>query len=125
MPCPENVIGKGFDKHPENINRKGYPKGQKNRSTILRELLALVDDDGKNKEYKINEAVILKAISGDVAAYKEIQDTMYGKVPDKVLNAETTPEELEKDVTSAVLKKLTDEELQEIKNATFDVTNGS
>ena len=25
MPKPENIIGKGFDKHPENINRKGRP----------------------------------------------------------------------------------------------------
>ena len=26
MPKPENVVGKGFEKHPERINRKGRPK---------------------------------------------------------------------------------------------------
>jgi hypothetical protein len=26
MPKPENIKNKGFDKHPENINRKGAPK---------------------------------------------------------------------------------------------------
>jgi len=26
MPKPENIIGKGFDKRPQNINKKGAPK---------------------------------------------------------------------------------------------------
>lgn len=26
MPKPENIIGKGFDKRPENINKKGRPR---------------------------------------------------------------------------------------------------
>lgn len=113
MANPENLIGHGFDENPDRIG-KGRPKGLKNRSTILREILALVDPDGTNKEYKINEAVILKAIGGDVSAYKEIQDTMYGKVPDKVLQAETTPEELHRDVTEEVLKDVPTEKLERL-----------
>ena len=26
MPNPQKIIGKGFDKHPEHINRNGRPK---------------------------------------------------------------------------------------------------
>jgi hypothetical protein len=35
---PEKLKGKGFDKFPEHINKKGRPKG-KSISTILKELL--------------------------------------------------------------------------------------
>ena len=36
MPKPENIIGKGFDKHPENINKKGRGISIKNQ---LKEIL--------------------------------------------------------------------------------------
>jgi len=113
MANPENLIGQGFDKKPERIG-KGRPKGLKNRSTILREILALARKDGKTNEYSINEAIMLKAMSGDVAAYKEIQDTMYGKIPDKVLTAETDAGSLERDVTAEALKHVPTEELEKI-----------
>ena len=77
MPNPENIRGKGFDKHPENINKKGYPKGVKNRSTILKELLAIGDT-----EKEVNNAIIKLALQGDVRAYQEIMDTVYGKNKD-------------------------------------------
>ena len=114
MSNPENIRGQGFHTNPERINKAGYPKGQKNRSTILRELLALAREDGKTNEYSINEAIILKAQTGDVAAYKEIQDTMYGKIPDKVLTAETEPENLDRDVTEEALKHVPTEVLEKI-----------
>jgi len=41
MPKPENIIGKGFDKHPENINRKGQP------ISIKRQLKELLAKDGE------------------------------------------------------------------------------
>ena len=41
MPKPENIIGKGFDVHPENINRKGYEKGLPNRSTVAKYINSL------------------------------------------------------------------------------------
>lgn len=64
-------------------NPAGRPVGSKNRSTILREILEMVNkESGLTKEYHINDALANKALSGDVAAYKEIMDTVYGKTPD-------------------------------------------
>ena len=39
MPKPENIIGKGFDKRPENINKKGRPPSIKNelKSILLKD----------------------------------------------------------------------------------------
>ena len=90
MPNPDNIKGKGFDHHPENIG--GRPKGAKNRSTILRkwiETAAKVTDPETKKTFtgtiedKVKLALITKALSGDVAAIKEIDDTLYGKIADK------------------------------------------
>jgi hypothetical protein len=95
-------------------NPSGKPKGAKNRSTVIRELLALKAEGGRDNEYRMMSALLEKACTGDVAAVKEIQDTMYGKTPDKMLSAETTPEELERDVTGEVLKKIPTEELEAV-----------
>jgi len=73
-------------------NPNGRPKGSKNRSTILRELADLmieVDTLSGLKERvpadtAINMALMRKAMTGDVAAIKEYQDTLYGKVADKL-----------------------------------------
>lgn len=113
MTNPENIQGQGFHTNPERIGG-GRPKGVKNRSTTLKELLALARKDGKTNEYGINEAIMLKAMAGDVSAYKEIQDTLYGKIPDKVLTAETDAESLERDVTEEALKHVPTEELEKI-----------
>lgn len=97
-------------------NLKGKPKGTKHRSTVIRELLALNGDDGVNNEYKMMDALLKKAQTGDVSAVKEIQDTMYGKIPDKVLTAETEPENLDIDVTDELLKHVPTDKLEEIIN---------
>jgi len=74
-------------KKGESGNAKGYPKGVPNRSTVLRKVLAMkmtVKDPLTEKDRKttVEEAVILglvaRAISGDVAAVREVLDTMYG-----------------------------------------------
>lgn len=80
-------------------NPKGYPKGRKNRSTIIKEFLNLTlkRADGTNmpnplnadqKAMTVEEAVIAalikKALSGHILAIQEIQDTVYGKMKDKV-----------------------------------------
>lgn len=79
-------------------NPAGRPKGSRNRSTILNELLQLpvLDSKGKKKinpldkkdkhisyEKLIMIALIKKAAEGDVKAIREIQDTMYGKIKDE------------------------------------------
>ena len=38
MPKPENLIGQGFDKHPERINKKGRPPVQSLKA-ILKKLI--------------------------------------------------------------------------------------
>lgn len=91
MSGSDNITGKGFDAHPENINRKGREVGSKNRATVLRELLDVKitreDLDGNKTKMTVEQAVIqalaLKALSGDVPAIKEWQDTLHGKIADK------------------------------------------
>jgi hypothetical protein len=80
-------------------NPSGRPLGSKNRSTVLKELLGLklrkadggfvahpLDPDKKQitAEEAVAAALIKKALKGDVAAIREIQDTIYGKIKDKM-----------------------------------------
>ena len=73
MPHPENIVGNGFEKHPERINKKGRPK----KIPSLDLLLADIFDE---KEM----AAILKALQkiakkGNVKAAEVILDRAYGK----------------------------------------------
>lgn len=72
-------------------NPTGKPKGALNRATILKRYLAtnLKDNpsdipfelEGKiTVEEAIALALIKKALSGDISAIKEIQDTVHGKM---------------------------------------------
>lgn len=55
-------------------NPAGRTKGSKNRSTIVRELLEMNDN-----EYKMHQTQIKKAIEKeDTAAYKAVLDSAYG-----------------------------------------------
>jgi hypothetical protein len=81
-------------------NPKGKPKGAKNRSTIIKEILGLmvkkVDADGKpvwqSKEYLMVEALVNKAIEkGDVNAFNAIYNNLYGNLKDTV-DVNTTEE---------------------------------
>lgn len=86
----------GFKKG-QSGNPAGRPKGAKNRSTLLKELLELtvrsktgmmkhpLDPSKKSIDYQtaVMVALIKKAMSGDVKAIQEIQDTMYGKIKDE------------------------------------------
>ncbi len=74
-------------------NPNGRPKGAKNRSTIIKEILGLmvkkVDADGKpvwqSKEYLMVEALVNKAIDkGDVNAFNTIYNNLYGNLKDTV-----------------------------------------
>ena len=123
MANPENIQGQGFHTNPERINKAGYPAGKKNRSTVIKELLALKTEDGKDNEYRMMWALLEKACTGDVSAVKEIQDTMYGKIPDKVINAETDLETLERDVTAEALKHVPTEELEKLMEDNMEDNN--
>jgi len=82
-------------------NPAGRPKGARSRSTVLAEYAGLkVKKNGLSgeeleataEEFAIM-ALIKKAWEGDVAAIKEIQDTLYGKITDKteLTGAEGSP----------------------------------
>lgn len=77
-PFPKGVSG----------NPKGRPKGSRNRSTIIRELLML-----DNNEEAIHNAQIEKAKEGDTGAYKAVLDSAYGmptqQIDQKNTNIET------------------------------------
>ena len=69
-------------------NPKGRPKGSRNRSTVAREWLELVQSmqnpiTGLEEELEQQDimtlALIKKANEGDVSAYKELMDSAYGK----------------------------------------------
>lgn len=85
MANPENLKGQGFHTNSERINRRGRPKGSRNRSTIVRELLEAkaTDGDGQIAD-QMTRQLILKAMEGDVRAFKELMDSAYGKVKDTV-----------------------------------------
>ena len=75
-------------------NPNGKPKGTKNRATILKEFLGLKLKNNPDSDFDLPEgvtveqgimlALIKKASEGDVAAIKELQDTLHGKMTDKV-----------------------------------------
>ena len=88
MPTPENIIP---PKKGEVRNPNGKPKGTRNRSTIVREWLEVTQKlknpiTGENEELSqadmITLALISKARKGDVAAFKELMDSGFGKNPD-------------------------------------------
>lgn len=80
-PFPKGVSG----------NPLGRPPGIPDRRRISKEVAEVLIDaewvDGKTvkmgAEYAMVAALWRKAIAGDVAAIKEIQDTLHGKIPDK------------------------------------------
>lgn len=89
MPHPENIIP---PKKGERRNPNGRPKGSKNRATVLKKWISISakikhpENDSTIKgtmEDKVNLALLTKALTGDVQAIKEINDTLYGKIPDK------------------------------------------
>jgi len=78
-------------------NPNGRPVGSKNRATILKKYMDLPISnipalaklagglpEGCTIEDAINIALIREAAKGDVAAVKEVHDTLHGKITDKV-----------------------------------------
>ena len=77
MPKPENIIGKGFDKRPGNINKNGRPK-----MPDLKEAIAeVVGEEGVNK---IIRAIRDRANKGDTKAAELILDRFYGKLKNEM-----------------------------------------
>ncbi len=79
--------------------RGSRPKGSKDRSTILRHWLEakLTAENPLTGEIetltahdRIALALISKALTGDVMAIREIQDSLHGKIPDVSRSSGTT-----------------------------------
>jgi len=80
---PQNLKDKGFDKRPENINRKGRPKKLPGLDEILANVLG-TDGLNKSEAEKIIEALKNKALKGDVKAAELLLERGYGKVRPKI-----------------------------------------
>lgn len=98
FPSKENQIKPGEVRNPF-----GRPVGSKNRATVLKQILesqalktinkSLASKLGDDPDFvpttieeQVLASLVLQAISGDVAALKEVQDTVFGKLTDKVEN---------------------------------------
>lgn len=78
MPKPENIKGKGFDKHPENRNNKGRPPVLPELKTAIAKLLSEKSGDYTALD-AILKALFKRALSGDVRAAQELLDRGFGK----------------------------------------------
>lgn len=89
MPNPENLkppFPKGVSGNPA-----GKKRGTKNRGTALKKLFKIKTTFGHpvnegetidgNVEDKMAVALIARALAGDVNAFREAMDSVYGKVP--------------------------------------------
>ena len=95
---PKQLIGKGFDAHPEHRQGNGRKKGSRNRATIYREMLELeaikslqAKEHGipvKSVGDQIAASMVVKAIAGDVSAANHCMDGAHGKIPDKIANTD-------------------------------------
>jgi len=74
-------------------NPNGRPKGSRNRSTIVKEVLQMLSKEDNpltgQEEWLTNEqrmtiSILLKALKGDVNAYKALMDSAYGTAKDTV-----------------------------------------
>jgi hypothetical protein len=75
---PENIKGKGFDKHPENINKEGRPRKLPDLDNLLIEILG--DHVTKESMKSVLLALRKKAASGDIRAIELLLDRCYGKI---------------------------------------------
>lgn len=93
---------KPFGKN-NNANPNGRPKGSRNRSTILKELLDLEDN-----ELKMHMAQIKKAIDlSDTSAYNAVLDSAYGKAQQQT-DITTNGQSLKDDVTPIMFTQTKD-----------------
>lgn len=95
----------GFDKRPNDINRKGAPKKEWTWAGLIRKMVDELDlKDNKVLKEKMVKSIINKAIAGDVSAFKELSNRTDGLPQAKL------------DITSKNKEILTNEQINEILN---------
>ena len=98
----------------------GRTKGSRSRSTIVREWLEATEsmknpitgESEKLTQYDIiTLALIQKARKGDVQAFKELMDSSFGKIPDKLLaeNKNTFQSDLTQEESRKIINRLKSE----------------
>jgi hypothetical protein len=98
----------------------GRTKGSRSRSTIVREWLEATEsmknpitgESEKLTQYDIiTLALIQKARKGDVQAFKELMDSSFGKIPDKLLaeNKNTFQSDLTQEESRQIINRLKSE----------------
>ena len=80
---PHTIKGKGFDSHPEHINRKGAPKKLPALDKLLADVLGS-DGTYKSKAQEIIESLLKRALKGDVRAAELLLERGYGKVLQRI-----------------------------------------
>jgi hypothetical protein len=97
MPNPENIEPHKF-KEGESGNPNGRPKGSRNLSTILKEMLeeeVEVNIDGKKERRQFKDVIIRKLIKkandGDLRAIQEVFDRTEGKSKQEIRHDILTP----------------------------------
>lgn len=117
MKGQENIEPHKFPKGTTG-NPNGRPKGAKNRSTIARYWLEMMEktknplngkDDTVSQEDLMTLALIKKAREGDVAAYKALMDSGYG-APVQVVEQTNTNVDLSGLTTDEIKQILNDEQ---------------
>lgn len=83
MAGADNIKGKGFDKRPENINRKGRPPVLPDLKDAIAKCLA-DEKDGYTALDAILLALRKRAMNGDVRAAQELLDRGFGKSTQKI-----------------------------------------
>ena len=92
----EGVIKKGEVRNPN-----GRGKGRKNRTTVVKEILGLLSTkesgltgltETQELEYWMTLSIIMKAMEGDVNAYREIMNNAYKPHALEIEQRTTTPD---------------------------------
>jgi hypothetical protein len=74
MPNPKNIIGKGFNHKPDNINKAGRPKKIPALDILLADIFT------EKEMTAILKALQRSALKGNVRAMEILLDRVYGKV---------------------------------------------
>ena len=77
MPKPENILGKGFEKYPDRINKKGRPK-LPDIKAILEEVLG-EQKDGITAAEALMKKLRQMGTAGNLKAIEMLLDRAYGK----------------------------------------------